>query len=69
MDFSEYTGPSEEWIALEKTLPTTTPNLTTEQLKDVTNKDREDVAAREMVEQGTPPTLTSLFTLLHFKPN
>ncbi|KAL3448307.1 Alpha/Beta hydrolase protein [Aspergillus insuetus] len=51
MDFSEYTGPSEEWIALEKTLPTTTPDLTTEQLKDVTNKGREEAAAREMVEQ------------------
>jgi hypothetical protein len=60
MDFSEYTGPSDEWIALEKTLPTTTPNLSTEQLKDVTNKGREEVAAREMIEQGTPPILTSL---------
>jgi hypothetical protein len=60
MDFSEYTGPSEEWIALEKTLPTTIPDLTTEQLKDVTNKGREEVAAREMVEQGTP-SLSLLF--------
>ncbi|KAL2849905.1 Alpha/Beta hydrolase protein [Aspergillus pseudoustus] len=52
MDFSEYTGPSEEWIALEKTLPTATPDLTIEQFKDVTNKGREEVAARELVEQG-----------------
>ncbi|KAL2818608.1 Alpha/Beta hydrolase protein [Aspergillus granulosus] len=58
MDFSEYTGPSEEWVALEKTLPAAAPDLTTEQLKDATNKGREEIAAREMVEQGLNTKVT-----------
>jgi hypothetical protein len=53
-DFSEYTGPSDEWIALERTLPAPGHRLSAEQLKAVTNKDREDLAAREMAEQGKP---------------
>ncbi|KAL4865920.1 hypothetical protein BDV12DRAFT_173729 [Aspergillus spectabilis] len=52
MNFSEYTGPSAEWIALERDLPKDTPDLTTEQLKAAVNKGREEVAARELVEQG-----------------
>ncbi|KAL4877822.1 Alpha/Beta hydrolase protein [Aspergillus karnatakaensis] len=52
MDFSEYTGPSAEWIALEKDLPTPAPGLSVEQLRAVTNKGREDVAAKEMVEHA-----------------
>ncbi|KAL2832593.1 Alpha/Beta hydrolase protein [Aspergillus cavernicola] len=51
MDFSEYTGPSKEWLVLEPALPTRTPGLTTEELKAITNKGREDVAARDMMEQ------------------
>ncbi|KAE8418419.1 Alpha/Beta hydrolase protein [Aspergillus pseudocaelatus] len=51
MDFSEYTGPSEEWVALARELPPA-PALSTEELKTVTNKGREDVSAKEMVEQG-----------------
>jgi hypothetical protein len=55
---------TQQWIAhnippqrgvdpARKTIPTTIPDLTTEQLKDVTNKGREEVAARVMVEQGS----------------
>lgn len=51
MDFSEYTGPSEEWIAVARELPPA-PALSTEELKAVTNKGREDVSAREIVEHG-----------------
>ncbi|KAL3463556.1 Alpha/Beta hydrolase protein [Aspergillus heterothallicus] len=58
MDFSQYTGPSDEWIALEKTLPAPVTGLTPEQLKDATNKGREEVAAREMVEQGLDKKVT-----------
>ncbi|KAL4951348.1 Alpha/Beta hydrolase protein [Aspergillus filifer] len=58
MDFSEYTGPSEEWIAVERELPTSTPDLTTEQLKAVTNSGREEVAARELIEQGLTEKVT-----------
>ena len=35
MDFSEYTGPSEEWIAVERELPTSAPNLSPKELKAV----------------------------------
>ncbi|KAL3481412.1 Alpha/Beta hydrolase protein [Aspergillus californicus] len=52
MDFSEYTGPSAEWKALEATLPPRTTGLTTAELKATTNKGREDVSARDMIEQG-----------------
>ena len=51
MDFSEYTGPSEEWIAVARELPPA-PALSTEELKAVTNKGREDVSARDVVEHG-----------------
>ncbi|KAL2868985.1 alpha/beta hydrolase [Aspergillus lucknowensis] len=57
MDFSEYTGPSDEWIALERDLPPP-PDLTTEELKVAVNKGREDIAARAMVEQGLSAKVT-----------
>ncbi|KKK21187.1 hypothetical protein ARAM_004673 [Aspergillus rambellii] len=57
-DFSEYTGPSEEWIAVERSLPPLPQDLTIEQLKDAQNKGREDFAAQEMVEQGLHPKVT-----------
>ena len=46
-DFSHYAGPSEEWTALEATLPAA-PDLSPEALKVVTNNGREDVAREEM---------------------
>jgi DNA-binding IclR family transcriptional regulator len=52
MDFSEYTGPSDEWIALERDLPADVPDLDPNQLKDAVNKAREEGAARELIEQG-----------------
>ncbi|KAL4907910.1 hypothetical protein BDW74DRAFT_166498 [Aspergillus multicolor] len=58
MDFSEYTGPSDEWIALECNLPTDVPDLNPNQLKDTVNKGREEVAAREMIEQGLSAKVT-----------
>lgn len=50
-DFSEYTGPSADWIALEASLPKV-PDLPLDQLIHVLNKDREDRAAKSMVELG-----------------
>lgn len=50
-DFSEYTGPSADWIALEPSLPKV-PELALDRLIHVLNKDREDRAAEAMVEQG-----------------
>ncbi|KAL4945768.1 hypothetical protein BDV06DRAFT_8919 [Aspergillus oleicola] len=58
MDFSEYTGPSEEWNALERELPTSVPYLTIEELKAVTNSGREEVAAKELIEQGLTEKVT-----------
>ncbi|KAI9368662.1 Alpha/Beta hydrolase protein [Aspergillus egyptiacus] len=58
MDFSEYTGPSDEWAALEAVLPAPTPGLSAEQLKAATNKTREELAAREMVEQDLQSRVT-----------
>ncbi|KAK3700471.1 hypothetical protein LTR37_015975 [Vermiconidia calcicola] len=46
-DFSGYGGPSEEWIAVEKSLPPA-PKLTQEELKNATNKWREKAAEEEM---------------------
>ncbi|KAF3384269.1 hypothetical protein F1880_002990 [Penicillium rolfsii] len=46
-DFSQYTGPSADWIALEPTLRPL-PNLPILELRDLVNKDREELAARGM---------------------
>ncbi|KAL4932476.1 alpha/beta hydrolase [Aspergillus undulatus] len=62
MDFSEYTGPSKEWLELERQLPAPPPNLTTAQLKEATNNGREEIAAKELIEQG----LASKVTLADF---
>ncbi|KAL5356377.1 Alpha/Beta hydrolase protein [Aspergillus floccosus] len=50
-DFSEYTGPSAEWLALEPTLPAL-PDLSVEELKAASNKVREQAAAQAMVNEG-----------------
>jgi acetyl esterase/lipase len=52
MDFSEYTGPSAEWLALEPTLPALPKDLSVEQLKALLNKGREESAAQDMINQG-----------------
>lgn len=46
-DFSEYTGPSADWITLEPTLPQV-PELGAEELKQLLNKTREELAAQGM---------------------
>lgn len=46
-DFSEYTGPSADWIALEPTLPKL-PEVGVEELKQMLNKNRDDLAAQGM---------------------
>lgn len=46
-DFSEYTGPSADWIALEPTLPKM-PEVGVEELKQMLNKNREELAAQGM---------------------
>lgn len=43
-DFSEYTGPSADWIALEPTLPPL-PDLPILELRNLVNKGREELAA------------------------
>ncbi|EAU37572.1 conserved hypothetical protein [Aspergillus terreus NIH2624] len=53
-DFSEYTGPSAEWVALEPTLPAP-PDLSVEELKAASNKFREQAAAQAMVDEGLSP--------------
>jgi hypothetical protein len=46
-DFTEYAGPSADWVALEPSLPKL-PNLPVEELKQLLNKSREDIAAQGM---------------------
>ncbi|KAI7976633.1 hypothetical protein EIK77_009864 [Talaromyces pinophilus] len=50
-DFSEFTGPSAEWLALESTLPPQ-PALSIEELQKVTNGVREKAATQAMVDEG-----------------
>lgn len=50
-DFSQYTGPSADWVALEPTLPAL-PNVSIEELKQIVNKSREDLAAQGIANQG-----------------
>ncbi|KAJ5366341.1 hypothetical protein N7541_000282 [Penicillium brevicompactum] len=51
-DFSEYAGPSVEWLAVEAVLPAPPTGLSIEQMKDLQNKGREDSAAQDMIDQG-----------------
>ncbi|KAI2789464.1 hypothetical protein POX_d04955 [Penicillium oxalicum] len=44
MEFSQYTGPSQDWLAIESTLPAIPPLPPTE-LRDLVNKGREELAA------------------------
>lgn len=46
-DFTEYAGPSADWIALEPSLPKL-PDVSVEELKQMINKGREDIAAQGM---------------------
>lgn len=50
-DFSQYTGPSTDWIALEPTLPPM-PELPILKLRALVNKEREDLAAHGMASIG-----------------
>lgn len=50
-DFSQYTGPSADWIALEPTLPPI-PNLPILELRALVNKGREELAAHSMANIG-----------------
>lgn len=52
MDFSRYTTPSAEWLALEPTLPAPLEGLGTAELKKFTNDGREAASAKQIVEQG-----------------
>lgn len=46
-DFSEYTGPSADWIALEPTLPEL-PDVGPEELRQIVNTTREQLSAQGM---------------------
>lgn len=48
-DFSEYGFPSEEWTAIQPTLPPFSKDISLAELKEGTNRGREDVARREMI--------------------
>ncbi|KAJ4379371.1 hypothetical protein N0V86_005416 [Didymella sp. IMI 355093] len=50
LDFSQYGGPSEEWLAIEKTLPAMTFDTSIDPvvLKNAVNKDREERTAAGM---------------------
>jgi hypothetical protein len=50
-DYSEYSIPTEEWTALEKTLPPPATNLDVHALKDMFNRAREERAANAMVNE------------------
>lgn len=50
-DFSQYTGPSADWLALEPTLPAF-PQVGIEELKKIVNKSREELAAQAIADQG-----------------
>ncbi|KAJ5783080.1 Alpha/beta hydrolase fold-3 [Penicillium paradoxum] len=56
-DFSEYTGPSAEWLALEPTLGDLPKDLSVEELKALLNKGREESAAQDMIDQGLSSTV------------
>ncbi|GAQ04004.1 carboxylesterase NlhH [Aspergillus lentulus] len=58
-DYSEYSIPTEEWIALEKTLPPPPTNLDVHALKDMFNRAREERAANAMVNEGLQSQVTT----------
>ncbi|KAK2768894.1 hypothetical protein FQN53_006241 [Emmonsiellopsis sp. PD_33] len=51
-DYTEYAGPSKEWLDLEATLPQDNDNLTVEQMRDAANKGRDAAAAEDMIKEG-----------------
>ncbi|KAE8379146.1 Alpha/Beta hydrolase protein [Aspergillus bertholletiae] len=51
-DFSEFSTPIEEWLVLEKSLPDFPKDLSIEQLRAAANRDREERAAKAMVDEG-----------------
>jgi hypothetical protein len=50
-DFSQYTAPTADWVALEPTLPAM-PNVGIEELKKIVNKGREDMSAQGIADRG-----------------
>lgn len=50
-DFTEYGVPSAEWLALEPTLPKMR-DLPPDQLRGFMNKNREEMAAQAMINEG-----------------
>ncbi|PLN78364.1 Alpha/Beta hydrolase protein [Aspergillus taichungensis] len=57
MDFSEYSGPSAEWVALEATLPPP-PKQSLEELKTFSNNHREAASAEAMIKEGLHSQVT-----------
>jgi len=51
-DFSQYGGASDEWLAVEQSLPPPAANQSLAELVQSTNTTREEASAREMIEQG-----------------
>lgn len=51
-DYSEFSTPTEEWIAYEKTLPPPPTDLDVHAMKDMINRAREESAANAMVNEG-----------------
>ncbi|KAK5049530.1 hypothetical protein LTR84_004459 [Exophiala bonariae] len=49
-DFSQYGIPSKEWTVIQSTLPPSSDHISLADLKEGTNRGREDVARREMVQ-------------------
>jgi hypothetical protein len=50
-DFSEFKGPSAEWLALDAAILSRS-DLSVEELKRVTNDSREESAAQAMINEG-----------------
>lgn len=51
-DFSEYGVPTQEWLAIEKTLPAKPEGLTPDQLKAIVNDLWEKTAAKAVIDEG-----------------
>jgi len=60
-DFTEYAGPSADWVALEPSLPSV-PDVSAEELKQIVNKTREDLAAQGMKGQCLHSNADNLLT-------
>lgn len=65
-DFSEYTGPSAEWLALVPKLGELPKDLSVEQLKELINRDRVEAARSEYKDLGgiPPKFLTKDHTII-----